>query len=218
MIERPDGTLPRRSAPLGGGRRRAGGTPRSWRAAIAAGLGLALGASLLAPGCGPDDNVRYGPPNNLRTGGRCASCALGDGVTGELCPSFAEVFELLGPGRLGCTALGCHGGEMGALGLTISDSDPAAAYDAMAAYVNGEGRPYVKQGGQLGDRDEAYILCNLDGTCGTRMPIVVPGLAEAITPEQRRLIGEWVACGMPRTLDAADAGADAASDAADSGG
>ena len=149
-------------------------------------------------GCGADDAPRFGPPGGLRVrsaAGSDLACELGAGVdtTGATCPDWpSEIFPLF-DGPLACARGGCHGvsvpGQVGAAGLTLVAGDATASYAALASYAAHD-RPYVREGAP----DEAYILCNLDGTLGTRMPIAPP--AEPLAAADRVLVGNWVACGM----------------------
>ncbi len=177
---------------------------------------LVAGACLAAAAGCSDGAVRFGPPDNLRirdTKSANLACPPPKGSTGAPCPDWETVIFPLFDGKIGgktyaCTETACHGdatkGGNPSKGLTLYPGNPKASYDALAAYKNLAGRPYVADGANLKPGDlPPYVICNLtaDPLVGSRMPQGAPvSDADMIT------IGNWALCGMKEKGGTAGAG------------
>ena len=156
---------------------------RPWLAATAV---LALGAC-------DDDSVRFGPPNNLQLpgGATAANCPPPDGATGEECPEWETVvFPLFE--SYGCTNAACHSVDNPSGDLALYEGDPQKTYEALAAYTNGAGRPYVADADSASPNAPPYMICNMSASppIGPRMP------PSGLTPEDLVIVGNWALCGM----------------------
>lgn len=143
-----------------------------------------------------EDQVRFGPPNNLRLRDSKSidPCPNPPGATGETCPEWeTEVFPILDSDKVGCTAIGCHSEESPSKGLALYKGDAAKSYEAMSKYVNAAGRPYLKDVDDQDPDKPPYLICNLTANplVGSRMP-----LGDPMSKEDLVVLGNWALCGM----------------------
>lgn len=150
---------------------------------------LALGALVACE----DDNVRFGPPNNLRPpGGGSVACPAPAGATGTVCPEWeTEVFPMLEE-KSGCTNKACHSEDKPSGGLALVEGDAAKSYEALAAFKNAAGRPYVADAEKADPEAPPYMICNVTATppVGPLMP------PSGMSDEDLVVLGNWALCGM----------------------
>lgn len=175
-------------------------------------LSLALLSAAVVPsflGCNEPVGTNYGNPNTLDrknlssadldsgsdggaeplTCGGDAGLSIFDGG----CPSFdRDIYPYMTPtGKWQCSNAGCHGGTTSP---GIDTTDPAACL-ASLGQIKVTGKAYVPSGGGTGDPSSWTILCNLQGTCGSPMPLS-PGTP--LTPSELCMLEVWLKCGAPR--------------------
>lgn len=124
-----------------------------------------------------------------------ASASAGGGGFDGGCPSFATdiypYFAAAGTWR--CADKACHGGAS----APPVDGTNAAACLASLKKITLANVPYVVSDGGK-DPKASSLLCNLQGSCGSKMPKPVPGspLAEPTEPELC-MVEAWLKCGAP---------------------
>lgn len=158
-------------------------------------VALLVAAAMPLGGCEEDD-VRFGPPNNLRRerSGNFTPCPPPSPSPDAKCPDWAtEVFPLLDGAAGRCTNESCHSATSPHAGLVLYAGEPDASYASLAAYEDANGRPYVGDGDTPEEGLDPYFLCNLTAAplVGTRMP-----LGGAMPPDALVLMRDWVSCGM----------------------
>ncbi|MBM4377184.1 MAG: hypothetical protein FJ095_19055 [Deltaproteobacteria bacterium] len=151
---------------------------------------IALG--LAAAAC-DDGEVRFGPPNNLRfPDGGTGICPAPTGATGETCPEWeTDVFPML-ENNSGCTNKACHSEDKPSGGLALHEGDATKSYEALAAFKNQAGRPYVADADTVDPEAPPYMLCNVTATppIGPLMP------PSGMSDEDLVVLGNWALCGM----------------------
>ncbi len=174
------------------------------RSLIAAGaLAFIVSGTALAISCADPPSQQYGNPNGLLRknlpgdGGGVSplSCAgdggpqlLADGgcavsFTRDLLPYFQS------NGTWHCADAVCHGGGKQPPPLTCSPDAGAGPCIASLGNITVGGIPYLStDGGQAG------IICNLQGSCGNKMPLA-PG--KDPTEDDLCKVTTWMACGAP---------------------
>ncbi|MBX3222136.1 MAG: hypothetical protein KF795_16585 [Labilithrix sp.] len=164
---------------------------------LAVGVHLAAGAAA----CNEPAATAYGNPNTLdrknlpgEGGAEPLICGGGEGGAGEGfdggCPSFAtDIFPYFqANGRWRCADATCHGG---ASAPPIATTDPTSCLSSLKTISVG-GVAYVAEGST--DPNASTVLCNLQGTCGSRMP-KAPG--EDPTNAELCMLEAWLKCGSP---------------------
>ncbi len=149
--------------------------------------------SLVAAAACDDDTVRFGPPNNLQfpDSGSAAVCKAPEGSTGETCPDWETVvFPLLE--SYGCTNSACHSETKASGDLALYEGDATKTYEALAAFTNGAGRPYVADSDAADPNAPPYMLCNLTASPPVG-PLMPPG---GMMKEDLVIVGNWALCGM----------------------
>lgn len=166
---------------------------------------------LLLASCAIEDGTKYGNPSGLKrdnlpsppeggtsSGGDAGACAMeaGAGEGGASCGvSWSNDIwpKLSGSGTWKCAAAQCHGG--GSTSPPINDKDQA--YDALTAYMVA-GKPYIKPCSN--DPNASSFICNLQGTCGNKMPLVDSMLGSmAASQTEISQLNTWVIqCGAPK--------------------
>lgn len=116
------------------------------------------------------------------------ACGIDGGTTAfESCPTFAvDIYpKVAATGKWQCASAGCHGGTM------TPTIDGTSAADCLASLraITIDGRPYLTSDAG-GDPREAAMMCNVQGTCGTKMPPTGP-----LTIDELCLIDVWLRCG-----------------------
>lgn len=159
---------------------------------LLAGTGIAYG---ILAGCGDVPGTTFGNPNTLdrrnlpgEGGVEALVCSPDAGrYDGGACPSFAaDIFPYLqAQGAWQCAAATCHGG---ASAPPVAGNTAAACLASLKAITVG-GQPYIADGGAA-----SSLLCNLQGTCGSKMP-----KAPAKDPTEAELckVQQWLDCGSP---------------------
>lgn len=166
----------------------------------ALGIGFALALPLLVNvACGDVQSVNYGNPNSLERknlpgeGGTEALVCTGDaGASGDGgCPSFAtDIYPLFtAGGKWRCSDKACHGGTTAP---AIDGGSPGGCLDSLKK-ITVTKLPYVPSDGGK-DPNGSAILCNLQGSCGSRMP-QPPG--QDPTSADLCKIEAWLRCGAP---------------------
>lgn len=167
---------------------------------LAAASTLALAGVRAVVACSEITPQTYGNPNTLdrkslpgEGGVELLACGGDGGAAGDGgCPSFATdiypYFAAAGTWR--CSDKACHGA-----GVTppAVDGTSAAACLASLKKITLKGSPYVLSDGGT-DPNASSLLCNLQGTCGSKMP-KPPGT----DPTQADLckVEAWLKCGSP---------------------
>lgn len=156
---------------------------------------------LVLTACGEPSSTRYGNPNTLDRksipgeGGVesviCSGDAAPPGFEAGACPSFAtDIFPYVkADGGWHCADKGCHGGTSAP---PIENASAAACFASLQKITVG-GKGYIVQAPDAGL--ESTFLCNLQGTCGSKMPKVPPGTEP--TPADLCKVQAWLACGAP---------------------
>ena len=174
------------------------------RSLIAAGaLAFVVSGTALAISCADPPSQEYGNPNGLLRknlpgdgGGVSPLSCAGDGgpqllpdggcvvsFTRDLMPYFQA------NGTWHCADGVCHGGGKQPPPLTCSPDAGAAPCIASLGNIMVGGMPYLStDGGQAG------IICNLQGSCGNKMPLA-PG--KDPTEDDLCKVSTWMACGAP---------------------
>lgn len=155
---------------------------------------------VLAACQGEVEPTSYGNPNTLDRkaipgeGGTEVIVCTGDaGNFDGGCPSFAtDIFPYVrGDGGWRCADKACHGGTQTPL---IADTNPAACLEALKKITVG-GKPYIADAGAGADGGgESTFPCNLQGTCGSKMP-QPPGLDPK--GDEICMVQAWIQCGAP---------------------
>jgi hypothetical protein len=140
-----------------------------------------------------ETDTTYGNPNVLdrnsipgEGGAAPLSCGAEGGTVkkydGGACPSFAaDIFPYFqATGKWRCSDAPCHGG---ATAPSIDGKSAASCLVSLQA-VTVAGRAYLGDGGAM--------ICNLQGSCGTRMP-EPPG--QDPTNDELCMLQAWLACG-----------------------
>jgi hypothetical protein len=151
--------------------------------------------------CAAPPETSYGNPNTLDRknlpgeGGVEPLVCAGDAAPGLFdggnCPSFAaDIYPYFtANGAWKCSAGTCHGGA------SAPDIPAATPTECLAALkgIAVQNRAYVPSDGGT-DPNASSLLCNLQGTCGSRMP-KPPGT----DPTQAELckVEAWLKCGAP---------------------
>ncbi len=197
---------------------------QSARLLVAFPLASAIVALMLGPSCSVgdavcpdntveenrDDDCPYGPPGGpqRKNATKCV-VALDDAMCTK---TFRDdVFPVL-VGAIaprsggGCNAPNCHGPNTqgGAILPLPATATPDELYNALAAFKNDAGDPYIGDG-----NPNAWMLCNITGTIGGGNPMPPSaGLTDspATTEDDQDLavVQEWIRCGMK--LDGMGAG------------
>lgn len=146
--------------------------------------------------CSEPPSTSYGNPNTLDRkalpgeGGVEAVLCSGDGGASFEggCPSFAtQIFpQMKSDGGWRCADKACHGG---ASAPSIDESSAAACLESLKKITVG-GKPYIA----AGDGGDPTFTCNLQGTCGSKMP-KPPGV-DPTTAEICK-VQAWLQCGAP---------------------
>lgn len=155
--------------------------------------------------CNEPVNVSYGNPNVLdrkslpgEGGAEPLNCAGGggggEGGTSSFdggCPDFAtDIFPYFAPnGKWKCSSAECHGRAS----APIIPGDNAANCLAALKTISVVGQGYISGGeGGAPDPDKSTLICNLQGSCGSKMP-------KAPNPDPTNdelcMIQAWIACG-----------------------
>lgn len=158
---------------------------------------VALGAS-----CSEPQATAYGNPNALDRenlpgeGGvealTCSGDAGGEGGTFDGgCPSFeTDIFpSFQAAGKWRCADNACHGG---ATAPKIEGNTAAACLTSLKAITVAKLPYLLTDGGK--DPNASSLLCNLQGSCGSRMP-KPPGVD--LTNAELCVIDAWLRCGAP---------------------
>lgn len=160
---------------------------------------------LSSSACNEPVATNYGNPNTLdrknlpgEGGAEPLECSGDAGTSGfdGGCPSFAtDIFPYFkADGKWRCADATCHGG---ASEPRIPVGDPAACLASLRG-ITVTGKSYVA-GGEGGapstDPSASSLLCNLQGSCGSRMP-KPPGVDP--TTAELCMIEAWLKCGAPR--------------------
>lgn len=173
------------------------------RSLIAAGaLAFIVAGTAVAVSCADPPSQEYGNPNGLLRknlpgdgGGVSPLSCAGDGgaqllADGGCAVSFSQnllpLFQANGTWH--CADAVCHGGKAQPPPITCADGGAAACIASLSAITVG-GLSYLNtDGGQAG------IICNLQGSCGNKMP-----LAPGKDPSDDDLckLQTWMACGAP---------------------
>ena len=163
---------------------------------LGAGVQLVSGAL----GCNEPVEPTFGNPNGLdrknlpgEGGAEPLVCGDGEGGAGGFdggCPSFAtDVFPYFqANGKWRCADGACHGGTSAP---PVSGDDPTSCLSSLKAISIG-GKSYLAEGAT--DPNESTLLCNLQGTCGSKMP-KPPGADP--TNEELCMVEAWLKCGAP---------------------
>jgi hypothetical protein len=179
--------------------------PRAARRTQSALLGAALVGSLVIVGlaaCAIDDEHKYGGPSvpqraNLPGpvgtdgggGGDGAACEAGAcavSFTNNIWPKMSAT------GAWKCADGKCHGGNAN----SPSIDSPDQAYLSLQAYKIG-GKPYVLP--CTTDPTASTFVCNLQGTCGQKMPLAdITVMPTPPTTQEITDLTTWVACGAPK--------------------
>lgn len=167
-------------------------------------LTVAMGGVVaLAVSCAEPPATAYGNPNTLSRdnipgegGVEALVCGGGDGGAdgGSFdggCPSFAtDIFPYFtAGGTWRCADKACHNG---ATPPPIVDTSAAACLDSLKKITVAK-VPYLQADGGK-DPNASSLLCNLQGTCGSRMP-KPPGADP--TNDDLCKIEAWLKCGAP---------------------
>lgn len=165
---------------------------------LGAGVQLVSGAL----GCNEPVDASFGNPNGLdrknlpgEGGTEPLVCGDGDGDGGAGgldggCPSFAtDIFPYFqANGKWRCADGTCHGGTSAP---PVAGDDPTSCLSSLKAISIG-GKAYLAEG--TTDPNESTLLCNLQGTCGSKMP--KPPGADPTTAELC-IVEAWLKCGAP---------------------
>lgn len=179
---------------------------RTWRCFAVAGAALAALGQACSVGdqsCAPayneqdlTDHCPYGPPGGPQLSAPPANAcpppdppsaadACGSvGWTEDVWPVLTQV----GKGKGACAANGCHAPPNGAKGVSLPESDAAAAYDALSAYKGALTVGYIDKANPTA----SWIACNLRGDVGIPMPYL-----DVLDPDDLALVERWVRCGAP---------------------
>jgi hypothetical protein len=169
--------------------------------AAATALGFA-GVGVLAA-CSEITPTTFGNPNTLDRknlpgeGGveQLLCTATGDAGDGGGfdggCPSFAtDIYpSFAAAGTWRCSDKACHGGTSAP---PIDGKDPASCLASLKK-ITVKGSPYVLSDGGK-DPNSHSILCNLQGTCGSKMP--KPPGADPTSADLCK-VEAWLRCGAP---------------------
>jgi hypothetical protein len=161
-------------------------------------------AAVAVLGCAIEEGTKYGNPSGLKRdnlpsppdAGTPAVDAGACATEAGACPVswMNDIWpKMSGTGTWKCAAASCHGG--GSTSPPIND--PNQAYDALTAYMVG-GKPYIKPCSM--DPQASSFLCNLQGMCGNKMPLVDSMLgSQAATPMEIGQVSTWILqCGAPK--------------------
>ena len=165
-------------------------------------LALAIVGVRAVVACSEITPTTYGNPNTLdrknlpgEGGVEQLSCSGGEGGAGQTfeggCPSFtADIYPYFtAAGTWRCADKTCHGGTT----APPVDGTSAAACLASLQKITLKGQPYVLSDGGT-DPNAHALLCNLQGTCGSKMP-KPPGIDP--TPADLCKVQAWLQCGAP---------------------
>jgi|CXWL01.1.fsa_nt_gi hypothetical protein len=150
--------------------------------------------------CSEPSATPFGNPNGLdrknlpgEGGAEPLTCAgdAGGSLDGG-CPSFAtDIYPALRPtGAWRCSDQVCHGG---ATLPAISSTSAAACLDSLRK-IKVKDIPYVVAADGGKDPSASSLLCNLHGSCGSKMP-KPPGVD--LTNADLCKIEVWLKCGAP---------------------
>jgi len=164
-------------------------------------LAVVIGAALVAA-CALDDGHKYGNPSGLQRGnlpGPTASSDGGGGGDAAQCDAGACAVSFMtniwpkmsATGAWKCADGKCHGGNANSPAI----DSPDKAYQSMQTYTIG-GKPYVLPCST--DPTASTFVCNLQGTCGQKMPLAdITVMPTAPTAQEIMDVQTWVACGAP---------------------
>jgi hypothetical protein len=175
---------------------------------VAGAAAVVVAGMALVAACTDPPGTEYGNPSGLRhenlpgeAGAQALTCG-GDGgdeggtgttgTPGACVVSWSKDIypNIKADGAWACASTKCHGGSQAP---KIDATTPQTAYDSLKSYMmGGNPFPYVNPGSA--DPSQSTILCNLQGTCGNRMPIA-PGTP--LTPEELCKVDAWVRCSAP---------------------
>lgn len=141
----------------------------------------------------------YGNPNSLQRanfegGSEAPVCGGGEGGAPKTfdggAPSFAaDIYPLINTQYRCGDKNGCHGGGQ-APPIDVTDATKCLA--SLKA-ISVAGQPYIGGGG---DGGPGSILCNLQGSCGSKMPKTTPQVpAKDPTNDELCTIQAWLAAG-----------------------
>lgn len=107
--------------------------------------------------------------------------------------TWADIYAMLNdPARGQCTNAGCHGKMSAGDGLAISETDPAAAFEAFTGFQHEVLGTYINNGPDKGTRMTSWFVCNLQGLQSGGSPMPKPnGLTN---PSDVAMVKEWFAC------------------------
>ena len=164
-----------------------------------------LGAAAWAWSCNEPPETSFGNPNALSRknvpgegGVEALVCTGGEGGAGEAggggdggCPSFTtDIYPYFtAGGAWKCADRTCHGG---ASAPDIDAGTPEACYQALKK-ITVLNKPYLPGNG-VTDPNASTLLCNLQGSCGSKMP--KPPGADPTNAELCK-IEAWLKCGAP---------------------
>lgn len=174
-----------------------------WMRVLHAVLFGAASASLLVAACAIDDGHKYGNPSGLQRGNlpgpgadtdggggggdaQCEAGACAVSFTNNLWPKMSAT------GAWKCADGKCHGGNANSPSIDSADQ----AYASLQAYKIG-GKPYVLPCST--DPTASTFLCNIQGTCGQKMPLAdITVMPTAPSAQEIVDIQTWVQCGAPK--------------------
>ncbi|MCA9584646.1 MAG: hypothetical protein KC657_04745 [Myxococcales bacterium] len=153
------------------------------------------GAIIALLSCSAPAETNFGNPNGLdrknipgEGGVEALVCGSGDGGLGDGgCPSWSATIYpyFVANGAWKCADPACHGGKSDP---PIDPTSAASCYASLKA-INVAKIPYLGA-----DGGQASLECNLQGTCGSKMP-KPPG--KDPTTDELCLVQAWIACGAP---------------------
>jgi hypothetical protein len=177
---------------------------------------LVLVLALVAPAlsiaaCSFDEGTKFGAPSGLKRDnlplppeaaapGVDASCAM-PAEGGSTCGVkwSTDIWPLMsGSGPWNCADANCHGGNANSPAINDSDQAYAALAGFNAIKVNNVAKPYILPCSN--DPMASAFLCNLQGTCGIKMPLQNDMLgSKPATMDEIAKVQLWITqCGAPK--------------------
>ena len=101
---------------------------------------------------------------------------------------------MVNPAAGRCSEAVCHdnGDGTGVRDIYMPKNDPWATYENLQKVRNDIQQPYIAP-----TNPEAWILCNLNGSPGTEIPMPPVDGLQFYDPAAYDVIAKWVTCGMP---------------------